>query len=138
LEVIRIQPDSPAGYFELGRVYDRIGRFDDAREAFRQAIRLNVDTTGTPLQRLQLTAQPWWGCHFLIAQFYYRHDEYREAIEVLKQAASIYPDSDDVHAFLSTTYLALGDKFSALNEYNSLKDKTTEFARNILAQIEKK
>jgi len=35
------------------------------------------------------------------------------------------------------TYLALGDKFSALNEYNILKDKTTEFAKNLLDRIEK-
>jgi len=137
LEVIRIKPDNVGAYFGLGLVYDRVRRIDEAREAFRKAIALNGDTTGTPLQKLQFTGRPW-GAHLLIAQFYYRHDEYREAIEVLKQAALIYPEEDEIHLYLCTVYLALGDKFSALNEYNILKDKTTESARNLFDQLEKK
>jgi Flp pilus assembly protein TadD len=117
-------------------VYDRIGRVDDAREAFRQAVRLNVDASTNALQKLPEFGQPW-APHLLIAQFYYRHDENSEAIEVLKQAASFFPDSDDVHISLSTMYLALGDKFSALIEYNTLKDKTKEDARVLLERIEK-
>ena len=137
LEVIRIKPDNVGAYFGLGWVYDRVGRIDEARDAFKKAIAFNGETTGTPLQKLQLTGRPW-GAHILIAQFYYRHDEYREVIEVLRQAASIYPEEDEIHLFLGTAFLGLGDKFSALNEYNILKDKTTEDAKNLLERIEKR
>ena len=133
-EAIRIKPEYAAAYYELGQTYDRLRRYDEAREAYRQAVRLNVglDSAGNPTSTLPDHA------HFLIAQFHYRHAQYQDAVEVLKQAGSIYPELDDVHIYLGQMYLELGDKQSALSEYNALKDKATEFAERLLQQIEKK
>ena len=91
-----------------------------------------LDSAGNPASTLPDNA------HIFIAQFHYRHAQYQDAVEVLKQAASIYPDVDDIHIYLGQMYLELGDKQSALNEYNALKDKETEFAERLLQQIEKK
>jgi TonB family protein len=133
-EAIRIKPEYAAAYYQLGQTYDRLRRYDEAREAYRQAVRLNVglDSAGNPTSTLPDHA------HFLIAQFHYRHAQYQDAVEVLKQAGSIYPELDDVHIYLGQMYLELGDKQSALSEYNALKDKATEFAERLLQQIEKK
>jgi TonB family protein len=133
-EAIRIKPDNATAYFELGQVYERLRRDDDAREAYRQAVNLNPgrDSAGKLISTL-----PDHG-HMLIAQFHYRHAQYQDAIEVLRQAASIYPESDEVHIHLGIVYVELGDKESALNEYNSLKDKKAEWAEKLWQQIEKK
>ena len=134
-EAIRIKPEYATAYYGLGQTYDRLRRYDEAREAYRQAVRLNLglDSAGNPTSTLPDHA------HFLIAQFHYRHAQYQDAVEVLKQAASIYPDElDEVHINLGIMYLELGDKQSALSEYNALKDKATEFAERLLQQIEKK
>ncbi len=133
-EAIRIKPEYATAYYELGHTYDRVGRYDEAREAYRQSVRLNVrlDSAGNPTSTLPDHA------HFLIAQFHYRHAQYQDAVEVLKQAGSIYPELDDGHIYLGQMYLELGDKQSALSEYNALKDKATEFAERLLQQIEKK
>ena len=95
-------------------------------------LNLGLDSAGNPTSTLPDHA------HFLIAQFHYRHAQYQDAVEVLKQAGSIYPELDDVHIYLGQMYLELGDKQSALSEYNALKDKATEFAERLLQQIEKK
>jgi TonB family protein len=134
-EAIRVKPEYATAYYGLGQTYDQLRRYDEAREAYRQAVRLNLglDSAGNPTSTLPDHA------HFLIAQFHYRHAQYQDAVEVLKQAASIYPDElDEVHINLGIMYLELGDKQSALGEYNALKDKTTEFAERLLQQIEKK
>jgi TonB family protein len=131
-EAIRIEPNYAAAHFELGRVYDRVGGINESREELKQAFTLSIDKSDGPRNNLPFDA------HLFIAQFYYGHGEYREAIEVLKKVASLYPELDDVHVALGATYLALGDKLSALNEYDILKDKTTEGAQNLLKQIEKK
>jgi TonB family protein len=133
-ETIRLKPDSAAAYFGLGQACDRLGRYDQAGAAYRQAVTLNIgsDSAGNPTSALPDHA------HILIAQFHYRRDNYQEAVEVLKQAALIYPDRDEIHVYLGVMYLALGDKQSALNEYGVLKDKQTEFAEKLLQQIEKK
>lgn len=133
IESIRLKPDS-AAYFELGRSYDRLNRYDDAREAYGQAMNLNarLDSAGKPTSPLPPSA------YILMAQFHYRHNKYQDAVDVLKQAASIYPDRDEVHIYLCQMYLELGDKHSAQNEYNALKDKETEMARRLLQRIENK
>lgn len=134
IDAIRVNPDSPVAYFELGGRYDRLNRYDEARDAYRQALSLNtrLDSEGNPTSALPSHA------HIFMAQFHYRHAQYQDAVDVLKQAASIYPDRDEVHIYLGQMYLELGDKHAAHNEYNALKDKETELAERLLQQIEKK
>jgi TonB family protein len=130
---IRLKSDHAAAYFQLGDACERLGRYDEAGMAYRQAISLNAgfDSAGKPTSTLPDQA------HIRIAQFHYRRENFQEAVEALKQAALIYPDRDDVHIYLGVMYVALGDKRSALSEYNSLKDKQSEFAAKLLQQIEK-
>jgi TonB family protein len=131
---IRLKPDHASAYFQLGEACDRLGRYDEAGLAYRQALSLNagLDSAGRPASTLPDQA------HIRMAQFHYRRENYQDAVEVLKQAALIYPDMDDIHIYLGVMYVALGDKRSALSEYNALKDKQTEFAGKLLEQIEKK
>jgi TonB family protein len=133
IESIRLKPDS-AAYFELGRSYDRLNRYDEAREAYGQALSLNtrLDSAAKPSSPLPPRA------YLVIAQFHYRHNKYQDAVEVLKEAAALYPDADEVHTYLGQTYLELGDKHAAQNEYNALKDKETGMARRLLQRIENK
>lgn len=53
---------------------------------------------------------------------------YRKVIESFKQALRLKPDDAKTNAGLGLSYLKLGDKDSALEEYKILKDLNTELA----------
>lgn len=134
IAAVRIKPDYAMAYFELGQTYERLNRSDEALEAYRLALSIKpgLDSARNPKPALALQA------YIFIAQFHYRRSEYREMLEVLRQAAGLYPDLDDLRIYIGQAHLELGDTQSALSEYNALKDKETEFAKKLLQQIEKK
>ena len=134
---IKIKEDYPAAYFGLGQACDRLGRYNDARDAYLQAVRLNsgVDfagNAGNPISSLPDNA------HLFISQFHYRRGEYQDAVDALKQAALMFPNLDIIRMYLATNYVALGDKQAAMAEYNALQDKQSADAAGLLRLIEKK
>jgi tetratricopeptide (TPR) repeat protein len=52
-EALRIAPKEPDAYAELGQIYTRLGRFDDAEKSLRQALALDAENY---LATLNLTA----------------------------------------------------------------------------------
>jgi tetratricopeptide (TPR) repeat protein len=50
---------------------------------------------------------------------------------------TFYPDYAEAHYNLGLTYLAIGDKNSALAEYNILKSLNPQFADELLNRINK-
>jgi tetratricopeptide (TPR) repeat protein len=61
---------------------------------------------------------------------------YREAIEAYKEAIRIKPDFAEAHYNLGLTYLILGDKGSALDEYRILKDLDKDLANKLFTLID--
>ena len=139
-QAITLKPDYATAFFGLGHTYDRKRLDDSARDAYRQAIKFNrgLDPDGSPKDTLRHDQ------YVFISEFYYRHAEYQESIEVLKQAASHLGDIDDIRILddicvrLGLIYLEIGDKQSALNEHTALKDKKAEWAQKLLESIEHK
>lgn len=134
IEAIRIKPDYAAAYYELGRTYERLNRSDEALEAYKQAVSVKpeLDSAGNPT--FTVADQTY----IFMGSIYFRNGRYQEALDVLRQAASLYPDLDAVHLYLAETYLELGDKQSAISEYNAVKEKDGELAERVLRKIEKK
>ena len=133
-QAIQIKVDYATAYFGLGFTYERLRRNDEAHAAYIKAVEFNsridsASSSNTALRRNE---------HLFIAQFHYRHERFQEALDVLKQAASIFPDQDDIHIHMCFIYLEIGDKQSAINEYNAIKDKQAEEAGKMLQAIEQK
>jgi len=61
----------------------------------------------------------------------------KEAIESYKQAIRIKPDYAKAHYNLGVTYLVIGDKGSALDEYKILKTLDAEQANKLFNLIYK-
>jgi tetratricopeptide (TPR) repeat protein len=60
---------------------------------------------------------------------------YEEAIESYKQAVLVRPDLPEAHLNLGMTYLRVGDRGSALEEYKILKDQDKELANRLFNLI---
>jgi tetratricopeptide (TPR) repeat protein len=70
----------------------------------------------------------------------YCHSElgrYQDSIEACKQAIRIKPDDADAHGFLGATYLTIGNKSSAFEEYKILKTLDAKKADKLFNMINK-
>jgi tetratricopeptide (TPR) repeat protein len=65
------------------------------------------------------------------------NDRWPEAIDAYKQAIKIKPDLAEAYYNLGLAYLAIGDKNSALAQYNILKSMNSQFADNLFREINK-
>ena len=90
-------------WFYLGLYFDKLGCYEDAIEADKQAIKINHD--------LDMA-------HNNLGVVYCKLGRYEEAIEAYKQAIRIRPDYADAHDNLAVVYYNLGNSYgeSGLNE----------------------
>jgi protein O-mannosyl-transferase len=121
-QVTKLQPNYADGHFNLGVVYARLGRFQDAAEAFKRAVRIKPDFAEA---------------YYNLGNSYGGLDRYQDAIEAFVQAIRIKPDWADAHYNLGNACLLSGDKQSALEEYNILKNIDAEQAKTLFDLINK-
>ena len=107
-------------HYNLGVVYVKSGRYPEATEEFKEAIRIKPD---------------YADAHFNLGLAYRKLGKYREAIEAYGQAIRIKPDYAIAYYNLGVAYLNLNDRGSALEEYKILKELDTELANMLFRQI---
>jgi tetratricopeptide (TPR) repeat protein len=121
-QAVKIKPYYVSAYFSLGFSYGNLGRYTEAIDAFKRAIEIRPNyaeanhNLGVTLGKLN------------------RHTE---AIDAFKRAIKIKPDYVLAHYNLGFAYLAIGDKDSAMAEFNILKSLNSEMANNLLEEINK-
>ena len=86
---IRIEPNDATAHYNFGIIYDKLGRYDEAVEAFKEAIRIKPDLAGAH-------------CGLGVAHGALGH--YTEAVEALKEAIRIKPDDAETRSNLGATY----------------------------------
>jgi tetratricopeptide (TPR) repeat protein len=104
-------------------------RFNEAKELIKQAIRTNP--------KLANEYSELGKTHYLMGIVYDKLGRFNEAIEAYKQAIRINPELADSHLKLGIVYCALGNKGSALDEYNILKDLDKDLANTLFNLINK-
>ena len=109
--------------YNIGSVYNGLGRYPEAIEAFKRAIKINPRN-----------AEAY--CN--LGTVYGQLGRYTEAIDALKQAAQLRPDLAEVHYGLCVAYLMSGDKNSAIKEYEILKILDAEKANLLLSLLNNK
>ena len=119
IQAIRINPNVASTYYNLGLAYNGLGLYKDAIEAFKQAIRIN----------------PEYDVYGNLGLAYNGLGLYKEGIESFKQAIRINPDHVGSHFCLGISYLLIGDRSSALDEYKILKELDIDLANKLFDSI---
>jgi len=124
-QAICIRPYDFYAWRNMGLVCSYLGRYEEAIEAFTRAIRINSDS-GSGYT------------YFHLGQCYFHLEKWKKAIETyieaLKQGIRSKPGLAITHYNLGLAYLSLGDRDSALREYDILKDLDEKWAE-ILFQL---
>jgi len=98
------------------------GKYSDAIESFKKAIKINPD---------------YAYAHYNLGRNYYILAEYQKAIKSCKQMIRINPDYADAHMILGMIYNSTGDRGNALEEYKVLMKLDKERANTLFDIIYK-
>jgi len=109
-------------HFRQGNKHSKSGRFQEAIEAYKQAVRIRPD---------------YAEAHLGLGSAYFYSGRYPEAIEAYEQALRIRPDYAEAHDGLGCVYISNGDNGSALEEYEILKTLDIETANRLFNLIDK-
>jgi TonB family protein len=154
---IATRPNDADLYFDLGSAYASSGELEAALQAYHQALALKPDYAKAWLgigsaniglrhpdeaidaykQFLQLAPDSPEADHVLlqIADIFYETQRYAEAVEAAKQAIAKRPTADRGHMVLASSYLKLGDKEAAMEQYRLLKDRQSVYAEELFKRI---
>jgi tetratricopeptide (TPR) repeat protein len=121
-QAIKIKPDYAKAYNNLGNAYSKLSRRQDAIDAYQQAVKFRPD---------------YAKAHYNLGRILGNLNRWQEAIEAFRQAVKFRPDLAEAHYNLGNAYLAIGDKNSALAEYNILKSLNSRLADNLFNRINK-
>ncbi|HDZ62757.1 MAG TPA: tetratricopeptide repeat protein, partial [Nitrospirae bacterium] len=89
-------------YYNLGLAYSDLGKYQEAVDAYKQAIRIKPDDANA---------------HIVLAFAYSELGKYQEAIDANKQVIRIKPDYASAHFGLGLAYGALGKYQEAVDAY---------------------
>ncbi|HEX8089695.1 MAG TPA: TonB family protein [Blastocatellia bacterium] len=117
---IKLRPDYHEAYRALSDLYQYVDRNDEAIELLKEYARL----------------YPRQG-NMLLARFSMRVSRYEDAVEAFKQMLKDEPANGFTHFELGSAYAALGNKESAIKEYEVLKMLDEKLAERLLKAIDK-
>jgi len=106
-------PQSAEAWFYVGYCYDKLGRYDEEIDAYKQAIRIKPDLAEA---------------HNNLGVTYGNLGRYDEAIESCKQAIRIKPDLAEAHNNLGLAYSSLGRYDKAIESYKQALRIKPDFA----------
>lgn len=119
-EAIRIDPEYYSAYCGLGFTYIELEFYDESKEMFKEAIRINSDLPDG---------------YYGLGIAYIFKELFEEAIYSLKQAISIDSTNAYYHFYLGGSYIEIGDKGAALDEYKILKGLDVDLANYLFDLI---
>jgi TonB family protein len=124
-QALSLKRDYVAAFIGLGVAHQAAGRLDEAIEAYKNGLSVKPPPAYAEV------------LNRFLGETYLKQDRNQEALEAFKQAVAIKPDLAEAHFQLGLTYLKIGDRESAMNEYIILKDKNEDIARELLRSIQK-
>jgi tetratricopeptide (TPR) repeat protein len=134
-EAIKIDPQNPLHFVEMGKILRKKRDFEKAREYFNKALELTPNLLEAKIQLAlilvdegqnrkaieefekissehPLASEPL----FYLGSLYYNNDETEKAIEKLERAVWLSPNYSNAHFMLALCYEKKGDLEKALNE----------------------
>ena len=116
--------DSAHVLLALGEAYQATARFGEATEVYKRALSIKLPGFEEII-------------NMRLGESYLRQERNEEALEVFKEVATANPESPSAHYQLGLTYLKIGNKQSAMNEYMILKDLNEQLAEALHRSLEK-
>jgi tetratricopeptide (TPR) repeat protein len=114
-------PDIWAKY--KAELYAKKGQYEDAIKSYEEAVSLASNTR-----------EAAWA-YSEMGSLLYRLGRYKEAINAYLRVVELHPDWEDEHLALGMIYIKLGDRESALKEYEILRRLDQNKAELLLLQI---
>lgn len=124
-QALSLGGDDAQVLFGLGEAYQATRRFGEAVDAYNRALAINSLSAFAELINPRL------------GEAYLGQGRNEDALAVFKQIAADTPESPTAHYQLGLTYLKIGDKQSALNEYTILKEMNSQLAEALQRSLEK-
>jgi TonB family protein len=124
-QALSFKGDYVEAFIGLGVVNQAAGHLDEAIEAYKNGLSVKPPPSYAEV------------LNRFLGEAYLKQDRNQEALEAFKQAVAIKPDLAEAHYELGMTYLKIGDRQSAMNEYIFLKDQNDAMARELLRSIRK-
>jgi tetratricopeptide (TPR) repeat protein len=120
--LVRALPDEPILRSDLGVALAKAGRWTEAAECYREALRRNPADAAT---------------HFNLAAAMIAEHRTAEAVEEYRAALRFRPDFPSAHCNLGDALLELGRKQDAIAEYEAAaaQDPTLEHPREMLGRL---
>jgi len=155
-EIILQSPDNPNDHYNLGIIYYKMKDYEKALETYRHALSLNqnfepayyniglvhfkqekyAEAIEAFTKFVQLKPnQP--DAYYNIGAGYLQIKKYEEAIEPLQRAIELKPDYALAHYNLGIAYYVVGDRFSANEEYKTLRSLDPNLAEKLQKIIKK-
>jgi len=106
--ILRLDPDLPVAYNNLGRLYFAQTRYSEAIEVLKHALQLDA------------TLEP---SHALLGISYYKTENYEAARRELSEAVRLDPADRTAELYLARSLEALGDLEKASGMYSKLQQK---------------
>lgn len=151
---LRLEPYNADAEYALGLAYSRLEKVQDEIQAYRRAIGLNpshaaaYERLGMAFfrqKRFEEALATWEQFRALrpadekvfnyIGETYIELKRYQESIEALRQAISINPEFGQARYNLGRAYLQLGDRESAVAQYNILRTYESDWADRLYNAI---
>ena len=98
----KLQDPTAAKYNAAGLELIRSGKFEEAVDSYKKAIKLKKDYSEA---------------HFNLGDAYFLAEQYKKAVEAYKQAVRYQPDFITAHNNLGTAYYRLGEYKKAIESY---------------------
>ncbi len=117
---LSIYANEAQDFFDLGQSFYEQGKYQEAIDAFENALDLQPD---------------WALVYSKLGQIYLQAGETDQAIQFFQESICLEPNSDIFHANLAIAYLINNDLESAQKEYSILKNLDPEIAREIAKKL---
>jgi len=155
-EIINQSPDNPNDYYNLGIIYYKKKDYENALEAYNKALSLNqnfdpayyniglvrfkqknyLEAIEAFLNFIELKPDHP-DAYYNIGAGYLQLKKYDEAIEFLQHTIKLKPDYALAHYNLAIAYYVVGDRFSADEEYKTLRTLNLDLAEKLSKIIHK-
>jgi tetratricopeptide (TPR) repeat protein len=113
MKSVSIDPGFARGYYNIGIVSGKLGKYQEEVEAYKKTLSVKPDYPGA--QNALAIA------HNSLGSFYNKNGKYKEAVDEFKQAIKIKPDLAEAYYNLGITYVALGNRKSAGEQHKALQ-----------------
>ncbi len=121
-KALSLKPDFDPALYNIGLVHFKQKKFADAIQAFRKFAELKPDNPDA---------------HYNIGVGYLQLKKYEQAIKPLQRALELKPDYALAHYNVALAYYVVGDRFSANEEYKTLRSLNPELAEKLKKIIHK-